>query len=303
VTQRGATPRATSAIDRSHHLFLWFLAPAATLLVLTQVIPLSYSAYLATINWSLAYSPTPGGFVGLANIISAFQDPVFTGALKFSAVYAVAVTAAELLGGFLLAFITRHGTPGQRLARVILTIPMAMASVAVAVLWRLLLSPQVGLVDQTLAFLHIAQVNWLGQPGPAIVALGWTDVWQWTPFAMLIYAAGLAAVPPELAQAASIDGASAWSQIRWVFLPLLQPMTVTILLFRLLDSFLTFDSAYALTDGGPGFSTTTASLDIFNQALNYFNISQAAAESWIVLVVALVVAVVLLRLRRRTWEA
>jgi multiple sugar transport system permease protein len=288
---------------RQTYVLYVLLLPTVVLLGLTQGVPLAYSAYMSLISWSLAYSPTPGPFVGLGNFAAAFADPVFVHALYVSAIFALVVTAVELALGFTLAYLTRHGTTAQRVVRIVLTVPMAMAPVAVAVMWRLMLAPQVGLVDTFMGALGLPQVDWLGSPHGAIVALAWVNTWQWTAFAMVIYAAGLSAIPIETIQAAHVDGAGAWATASRVVLPLLRPVTWTIVVFRLIDAFFVFGSPYALTGGGPGFATTTIALDIFNQGLRYFNISQAMAESWIVLVAAVVVSIFVLRRRRREMEA
>jgi multiple sugar transport system permease protein len=163
----------------------------------------------------------------------------------------------------------------------------------------MLLSTQAGPVNYLLGLLGIPGPDWLGDPNLALLSLILIDAWQWTPFVLVVYAAALAGLPEEPFHAAALDGATRWQAFRYVMLPLLWPVTLLLLMFRLIDSLLTLDLVVTTTFGGPGFRTHTLSFWIYQQGLRYFNISYAAATSWLLLLACLAVAVGLLAWRRR----
>jgi ABC-type sugar transport system permease subunit len=176
---------------------------------------------------------------------------------------------------------------------------MAVAPVVSGLMWRMFLDGKNGLLNAILAFVGIQGPNWLGDPVWAMVGAILVDIWQWTPFVMVIYVAALSSISSDVLEAARVDGATFLQTIRRIVLPLVLPSTILILIFRIIDTFFVFDQIYTLTYGGPGTSTMVASLFIYNQGLKYYNISFAAACSWILMVVSIVIAFVLLRLKKR----
>ena len=276
-----------------------FLIPAVFVLVVTQVYPLLYSAYFSLFDWTLARSPTPGAFVWFQNYGKAFNDQVFLQSAGTTAVFAIVATAFELFFGFLLAYLTVGEKFIVQFSRTILLMPMVIAPVAVGTMWRMMFSARAGLLNHLLDLVGIDGPDWLGDPSVALISLIIVDVWQWTPFVMIIYAAAITSLPAEPFRAAAVDGASRWQIFRHITLPLMVPVTLLIVMFRFIDALLTLDIVVTTTFGGPGFRTHTMSFWIYQQGLRYFNISYAAATSWLFLITCLLIAVVLLLLRRR----
>src|SRR5262249_2357326 len=169
----------------------------------------------------------------------------------------------------------------------------------VGTIWRMLLSARVGPVNKLLAALGIDGPNWLGDPTWAVVSLILIDAWEWLPFVTIIYIAALTSLPREVLKAASVDGASRRQIFVSVIWPMLLPVTVLVAMFRLIDSLLTLDLVFTTTFGGPGFATHTLSFWIYQQGLRYFNISYAAATSWLLLIACMLGAGVFLLWRRR----
>ena len=275
------------------------MVPAVSVLIVTQVYPLLYSAYFSLFDWTLARSPQPGAFIWFQNYSRAFNDHVFMQAVATTTVFAVSATVFELLIGFLLAYLTVGERFLVQVSRTILLMPMVIAPVAVGTMWRMMFSARAGLLNHLLELVGINGPDWLGNPSVALVALIIVDVWQWSPFVMIIYAAAITSLPAEPFRAAAVDGASRWQIFRHITLPLLLPVTLLILMFRFIDALLTLDIVVTTTFGGPGFRTHTVSFWIYQQGLRYFNISYAAATSWIFLITCLLIAVVLLIIRRR----
>ena len=283
---------------------LLFLLPALMVLVAAQLYPLGWSAWISVMDWSLARSPQPRGFAGLANYAHAFDDPVLLGALRTTILFAIGSTALQMSLGFGIALLTVGEARALRLSRALLILPMVIAPVAVGTMWRMLLSARVGMVNRGLAMIGIAGPDWLGDPVLAVVSLVFVDAWEWIPFVTVIYAAALASLPGEPLQAAAVDGASRWQILRHVIFPMLLPLTVLVAMFRFIDSLLTLDIVFTTTFGGPGFATHTISFWIYEQGLRYFNIAYAAAASWLLLFGCMLVAAIFLLLRWRVsrWQ-
>jgi len=301
ATSRGETIRSYLA---ENGLLVLFLLPAVVILIVTQGYPLAYSAYFSLHDWTLARSPHPGPYIGFDNYNRAFEDSVFMGSVETTIAFALAATFFELLVGFTLACLTVGESLWHQISRTILIMPMVIAPVAVGTMWRMLYSARAGLINHLLGQVGIDGPDWLGDPSVALTSLVIVDVWEWSPFVMVIYAAALTSLPQEPFRAATVDGASRWQIFRHITLPLLMPVTLLVLMFRLIDTLLTLDIVVTTTFGGPGFRTHTLSFWIYQQGLRYFNISYSAATSWILLLGCLLIAIGLLIVRQRVthWQ-
>lgn len=276
-----------------------FALPALAIILVAQAFPVIYSLVMSFRNWSLASSLTPGGFVGLENYAKAFHDKVFLNALAMSIFFCVVATVLEVVLGFILAYFTVGESMALRVARTILILPMVIAPVANGTIWRMILNPQYGLFNVALNHIGLNSVDWLGNPSLALCSVIAIDIWQWTPYAMIVFCAGLSLIPNELYDAARVDGASRFRILRSIIIPYLVPVTFIILLFRIVDSFLVIDAIYTTTFGGPGFSTTSVTLYTYWQAMRYFNISYASAVSWLISILTLGVASGLMHVQRK----
>lgn len=286
-------------LSRRDRLLLWLaLVPAVGILGFAQAYPLAYSLYMSFVHWSLADSLSPQGFAGLANFRQLFASPDYTHALRLSALFLVTVPV-ELAIGFVLAYFTQGERLLMRVIRTLLIIPMVVAPIAVGTMFRLLFEPQSGLLVLLMRAVGLPEVNWLGSQNPAVIVVLGTHVWEGAPFAMIVYAAALTGIDRNLIDAARVDRASAMQVVRHVIIPLLMPATLVICVFRVVDAFLVIDAILGLTGGGPGTATRTSSLWIFNEGLRYFNLSEGAAGSWVVVVICVAMAVAVLRVRDR----
>lgn len=269
---------------RRNHEMPWLIAfviPAFVLVVVVQFYPLLYSAWLAFQQWNLTESQTPEGFVGLANFSAMLSDGTFQRSVSNSAIITGGAIVVEMLLGVGLAYLTMGSTWWMRGIRTILILPMVIAPVAAGTLWRMMLNTRSGLFNHLLSLVGINGPEWLGSTEWALISVTLMDVWQWTPFVLLVSAAAITSIPDELLEAAAIDGANRW-QIFWkVELPLLVPLLLLTLMFRMLDSLLSLDSVYSLTFGGPGFSTYTLTFYIYTLGLRNFDFGAAASASWL----------------------
>jgi ABC-type sugar transport system permease subunit len=280
------------------------MVPAVAITILAQFYPLFYSLWISFVDWTLTRSIEPGPFVGLANYSKMGTDSVLVQTIGRTILFGVSSTAASVVLGFILAYFTVGERPAVRVARTILILPMVIAPVAVGTIWRMMLSARVGPINEVLRGIGLPAPDWLGDPRLAVLSIIIIDVWEWTPFVFVIFAAAISSLPSEVLRAAEVDGATPL-QILWrIVLPMLAPVGLLVVMFRLLDALLTLDIVFTTTFGGPGFATHTLSFWIYQQGLRYFNISYAAAISWATMLGCLILVVGLLvwRARISRWQ-
>ena len=278
-----------------------FVVPAFIIVVAVQFYPLAYSAFLAVTDWVLTESQTPKGFVGLENFAKELSDETFRRSVRNSVLITGGALALQMTLGICLAYLTMGSSWRMRAIRTLLILPMVIAPVAAGTLWRILLNSRAGLVNHLLSQIGIKGPEWLAHPDWAIVSVILLDTWQWTPFVLLVVGAAIASIPDDLLEVAAIDGASRWQTFLYVELPLLLPLLLLTLVFRMLESLLSLDSIYSLTFGGPGYSTYTLTYYIYTLGLRSFNFGAAAASSWIFMVFASLSIGLVFWYQRRDW--
>src|SRR5438132_3003741 len=260
---RGRRATAASWADRNIRFLL--VTPAVLLILALTLYPLGYSLWVDFVNYD---AQIPGhAWVGLDNFKAIVQDPVARQALWHTAFLSVGAVALELVLGLLLALAMVRPFFGRRALAAIFILPLFMAPVIVGQFWSLILTEPFGptnwLLEQVTG--HTVNVNWTSSTPWNYVAIILADTWQWTPFMFVIILAGLTSIPDELYEAADLDGAKPMRAFFFVTLPLLAPVIVLAITFRLLDAVKLFDVIYVLTGGGPGTATYTASFYLYQQ--------------------------------------
>jgi len=233
---------------------LCFLSPALVVLAAVTLYPILYVLWLSLQRWSLIAGGH--GFIGLQNYVRLAHDGRFWNALSNTVYFTGVSVALELVLGLAIAVLLHRAFPGKGLMRAVLLIPWAVPTVVSAKMWGWMYNADYGIFNYLLG----TQVNWLGSPAWALHAAILMDVWKTVPFVAILLMAGLAGVPPELYQAARVDGASPWMIFRRVTLPQLRPLILVVLIFRTIDAFRVFDAIYVLTGGGPANTTETLSI-------------------------------------------
>jgi multiple sugar transport system permease protein len=272
----------------------WYVAPAAALLALVTLYPLAHVLWLSLERRSLL-DPAPPAFAGLDNYLRLAADERFWNALGNTLYFAVVSVTLELVLGLAFALAVQRPFRGRALLYGVILLPWAVPTAVSARMWEWMYNTEIGVLNHILG----AEVNWLGAPAWALNAAVAMDVWKSTPFVALLLVAGLQGIPRELYHAAALDGASRWTVLRRITLPLLAPVILVALIFRTIDAFRVFDSIYVLTGGGPANSTETLSIYAYKtlfQSLE-FGYGSALAVSVFVLVALVALAYVLL-LRR-----
>lgn len=260
-----------------------FLLPAILVPILIGVIPFFLGVGLSFTDWSMT---TPHiSFVGLENYFYLFQDGNFWNAVLVSFQYVILAVTIEMLLGSLVAYILSKNTRGQWFFRSIIVIPLTVAPVLSALMWKLMLSTDGGVVNYLLGFIGIEPIAWLANPSVALFSLAMIDAYIYTPFVALIIFAGIQSLPQEPYEAALVDGAGAWHTFIYITWPLLRPLVLVSLMFRLILSFKVFDIIYATTAGGPGNSTTNLHLWTYLNAFRYGDMAYAMCVATILFVI------------------
>ena len=263
-----------------------FMAPAAIIMGLALLYPLAYMIYGSLRAWDPSQNISETEFVGLKNYITLFFDPAFRESLSVTLTFAFAVVTAELAIGVGLALLLDRNIRGMSVLRTLFILPMMIAPVVVGLMWRYMYHPTVGTINKTLKSIGFESVDWLGQH--ALLSVIIADIWQWTPFIFILSLAALQSLPRSALEAAKIDGATGWQQIRYIKLPLMMPVLIVTGLLRLIDAFKVLEVILVMTEGGPGLSTEIIALRISRTATEFRELGVAAAMSNYLLLLLLI---------------
>ena len=274
---------------------VFYIAPAFVVLSLVLVYPLGYALWLSFHQWTLRTVKQGTPFIGFQNYTNLFSNPDFINSILTTFKFVFFAISFEFILGMGVALLLNHDLKAKNIFRALILLPMMCTNVVIGLTWRLLLNYQYGLVNYYLGRLGILPVEWLSSPNVAMVSVVIVDVWNTTSFVALMLLAGLQSLPDEPYEAAKIDGASSLQTFYYLTLPLLRPIILVVLLWRFIDTFRIFDVIYLLTAGGPARVTETVSIYVYRYGFQSFNLGVAAAASFIMLVIMLLIAGLLAR--------
>ena len=302
VIGKHRTTAVTSNPDRRRRVrtaFL-FLTPSLIGVVLFLVIPVIFVMVLSLAQWNLL---TPIKWVGFSNYANIFRFDGFGHSLLVTAYYVLLNIPVQTVLALGLALLLNSKRTGSALIRVICVLPFLATPVAMGVVWNWFFSPT-GMINQFLAHLGITGPAWLSDQATAMPVIAFANIWQYAGYNMLFFLAGLQTIPSHLYEAASIDGASAFSQFRRITLPLLNPTMLFVLVTDVIGSFQVFDQVYVLTQGGPGSATTVINYQIYATGFQNFDVGSASAMSLLLFGVILLVTLAQFRFfrSRTTYE-
>ena len=288
--------RLSEFVDR--HVKGVFVTPAITFIVLMMVFPIGYTLYLSLHSWFGSISASPD-FIGLDNFVRIFtDDPRFWAALGRTLVFTGLAVTIQAIVGVAIAVLLHRQFVGRGLVRSLILLPMIATPVAVALVWRLMFQPELGILNDILLALGLSPSTWVADQSLALLCLVLVDVWEWSSLITLVTLAGLTALPVEPMEAAVVDGASSWQRFWHVTLPMVRPVIVVAVVFRLIEALKTFDPIIVITQGGPGFATETLNIYIYNTAFQYQQLGYAAALLLVFFVIVFVLAGLMLSFRR-----
>lgn len=289
--------RDSARIWFERRIHLWLLVPAAFLFFMLTVFPLVYNGYISLHHF--AFLRRAFSFIGMQNYVRLSQDRLFLSSILNTLWFVGLATATEVVLGTSLALLFNARLRGRRVMLPLVVLPMMLPTMVVCAVWVILYDFEFGFINNLLRSLGLGPIQWLSDPRMAMASIVLVDVWQWTPFVLLLILAGLQSIPDFLYEAAQIDGATGFQRFWHITLPLLSFQIRLAILLRIVDTFRIFDKVYTMTGGGPGFSTETISLYIFREGFRYFNLGYAAAAS---LVMVLLVLVISILYARRMWK-
>ena len=275
-----------------------FALPGFSALAIVMGFPLVYALVMSVSSQTLLHPPLLP-LKGLDNFVTVMSDPGFWGATWLTVIYSVVTVAGEFILGLGIALMLNRTVKMKPVYFALLTIPMAMSPVSVALIWRMLLQPNLGIVNHVIESLGGAPVDWLGSASLALWTMAGIDIWQQVSFVILILAAGLASLPKDPYEAAEVDGATAWQQFWNITLPMLRPVAMITVVIQLINEFRTYDLPYVLTRGGPGTSTEVLSFFAYRRAFLGLSLNEGAAASFMLLLIVLAMTVVFFALLER----
>jgi len=202
--------------------------------------------------------------------------------------------------GLSLALLVMQVKRGQAMLRIAAILPIVLAPVVAGLFWRsLVLAPDFGILDFITRWLGLGSYNWLGEPGLALVSVIAIHTWQWTPFAFLVLLASLAALPPDIYEAARLDRASAWQRFWHITLPMLRPAIVIVVILRMVTALSAFAAIFAATGGGPGSATEILNLYAYRLSFTELSLGYGSAVATVLLAITLAVAFLLFSFRTK----
>ncbi len=275
-----------------------FITPALIVLLSFILYPLLFAFIMSFSTYTFVH-PQFDRFVGLKNYTSSFHDKYFWNSLLVTFKFSALVVPLEFCLGLTIALFLNREIKFKNIFYAIVIIPLVMSPVAVGLIWRMFLHPELGIANYLLSMIKLPPVNWLGSPKVAFFTVIMVDIWHQVSFMILLLLSGLMSLPKEPFEAATVDGATRIQQFVYITLPLLEPVIAVALLIRTIFAFRTFDLIYVMTRGGPGVSTDVFSYYIYRATFMGLNLAEASALSYILLIIVMVFVMFLFRTIRR----
>ncbi|MCC7320002.1 MAG: sugar ABC transporter permease [Rubellimicrobium sp.] len=269
-----------------------FISPWIAGFLFFTVGPLLFSLYMSLFDWPIVGTRS---FIGVDNYRTMLtEDPQFWDSLWITTKFALMFVPLNIVLAFLLALLLNMGLKGTGFFRTAFYLPSVISGVALVTIWAWLYSSRYGLLNYLLGLAGVAGPNWLGDASWSVLAITIASLWG-LGGTMLILLAGLQAIPKELYEAARISGVPGWAQALWITLPMLGPMLLFSLITSIIGAFQQLTMALLLTKGGPLGSTYFFAMYIYDNAFKYFDMGYAAAMSWIMFGIVLVLSLAVMK--------
>ena len=263
------------------------ILPALGILGLVTFYPVGYSFWISLFSYNLL-RPWTKHFVGWGNYLELITSARFLHAIKISVVFAAIAVSVELLIGGGIALVLNM-IRRRRIYLTAILIPMMIAPVTVGLMWRIMYNSHFGIINYFLSVFGIEPKLWLAS-SLAMPAIIMVDIWQASPFCVLVLMAGLQGLPLGVYDAAEVDGASVLQKFRYITVPLLLPVIQVILLLRTMDALRIFDTVWTMTKGGPGEATNVVNMEIYRTTFEGLRIGEGAAGAVILLFIIMLIS-------------
>jgi raffinose/stachyose/melibiose transport system permease protein len=263
----------------------WFYLPAAIIYGVLFLLPTFASFYFSLTRWTIFDYQ----FIGLDNFIAFFQEPALVKGFVNTIIFAVVTSGLKVVLGLLLAVLLTSRIVARGYLRSVVFFPVLVSTIGVGITFTVLMNPEYGLINESLAVFGIEGPGWLTDPSYALLSVALVDVWRGVGLATLIYIAGIVSIPPEYYEAARVDGAGPFANFRHIVLPLVWPATTTVIILSLIGGLRSFDLIWAMTRGGPGFTSDVIASVIYKQyQAGFYGLSTAGNVILFLVVTAIV---------------
>lgn len=241
-------------------------------------------------------------FIGLENYRDVVSDETFYVSLRNTIIFMVVTVFVQAAVGLLLAVLLRAKLKGNTFFKALFFMPVVMAPIILAAIFRIILDTNVGVLNETLRALNLdfLAVSWLGDPKFALISIIGVNIFQWMGFSMLLYYSALGSIPEEVYEAAKMDGAGFWRTLFKITIPMLKGTTTTLIVLGIVGSLKTFDIVVLLTGGGPGISTEFLATYLYSRLFEQFNGGMASAIGVIILIIAIILSIAQIKLHQKS---
>ncbi|GAA2715344.1 carbohydrate ABC transporter permease [Actinoplanes palleronii] len=276
---------ATATAGRRSTYPYWFLIPGGLIFTVFFLVPSVMAFYFSLTRWTLFDQE----FIGLDNYVQFFREPALASGLTHTLIYALVTSGLKVVLGMALAILLTGPIIGRGFMRSVAFFPVLVSTIGVGLTFQVLMHPTKGIINQALAVIGIDGPAWLVDPSWALLSVALVDVWQGVGLATVIYMAGILTIPGEYFEAAKMDGASAWHRFRHVTLPLAKPATISVIILSLIGGLRKFDLIWAMTKGGPGFTSDVMASVVYKQyQAGFYGLSTAGNVVLFLLVILIV---------------
>mgnify|MGYP000894974802 CR=1 FL=1 len=269
-----------------------YALPGLLLLAVILAYPIGRGFYLSLHKYNLS-SFSPPEYIGFENYKALFDDPMFIGAFQHTLIFVIVSLALEFVIGLMIALLLHQNFKGRNVLRGIALLPWMMPPVVTAFVWAWMLNGTYGILNYGLVKVGLISkpIAWLSSTDLALPVLIFVDVWQSTPFVMLVLLAGLQNIPESLYEAARIDGADALRSFRHITLPLLKPSASVALLMRTMIALRFFDAVWVMTRGGPASSTEVLATYAYKKSMLGFRMGFGSAATTVIFLLSFVMSI------------
>lgn len=286
----------SSFIER--HFRILFPLPAVLFIVVMMLFPVIYTLFLSFTNWNLT-SGMPLSLVGFKSYARVLREPRFLEAIGRTFSFTAIAVVVETVLGLAVALLLNREFKGKSMMKLILLLPLVATPVAIGIVWNLFFDPTIGLANYALSLFGLPRAAWVSSVRSVIPSLALVDIWQWTPMIALIVLAGLASLSQEPYESAKVDGANAFQIFRKITLPMISPTLLTAMILRTVDALKTYDIIYAMTGGGPGYSSETLNVMAYKYSFEYFRMGQSSVILVFLFLLVLAFSLGIMALRKR----
>ena len=267
-----------------------FLMPALIVLLSVLIVPLITSLILSFVKWNYMDPGSAPEFVGIQNFIYTLTNAQDINSFKVTFLFMSVSIALELVLGISVALLLNGNLKGLNIFRTFIILPMMVAEVVASLCWRYMLQSDFGIVNYFLKVMHIGAQAWTDQ-SHALVSIILIEVWQNTPFVILIMLAALQSLPTDIMEAADVDGANYLQKQFAIVFPVIRPQILLVLVFRTMFALRAFTQPWVLTGGGPADKTLVLGIDIYRKAFRYYDMGLANSLSWILIIVTVCIVI------------